>query len=404
MRQLWRWFGAADRVTLSDARQAGADGIVTALHHLPAGTVWSSEEIAARQEEVVRPGGKPSGLAWELVESLPVSEAIKTRSGDWEGDIERYCRSLENLADAGLTTVCYNFMPVLDWTRTDLACRMGHGGTAMRFDLAEFAAFDLHVFGRIGATSDYDESTIAAANSLIRRLGASDRARLASNITAGLPGAQEHWSLDGLRERLKDYEAIGREQLFENHVEFLKAVTTTAERVGIRLCCHPDDPPFPLLGLPRVVSTADDYRALFAAVPSPAAGVTLCTGSLGVRGDNDLPAMAREFGPRIFFAHLRNVRREGERVPCSFFEDEHLNGDTDMVAVVDALLREERRRIADGWTHPEIPMRPDHGQSILTDVRSGCQPGYPAVGRLKGLAELRGVTRALEAMRSDQTG
>ncbi|MDE2792914.1 MAG: mannonate dehydratase [Paracoccaceae bacterium] len=405
MRQLWRWFGPADGVSLSDARQAGAEGIVTALHHVPTGDVWTPEAIAERQRDVAfLEDGRSSGLAWELVESLPVSEAIKTRSGDWSGDIERYCQSLENISDAGINTVCYNFMPVLDWTRTDLAAPMAHGGTAMRFDLVVFAAFDLHILGRSGAVSDYDGAIVREANARIRTLDTIERSKLAENISAGLPGAEEHWSLGSLRDRLEDYAGLGRDQLFQNHVAFLEAVAPVAERVGVRLCCHPDDPPFPLLGLPRVVSTADDYRALFDAVPSPAVGITFCTGSLGVRPDNDLPAMAREFGPRLFFAHLRNVSRDRNRIPCSFFEDEHLEGDTDMVTVIDVLLAEERRRAAVGCPDFEIPMRPDHGQDILSDSGSGSQPGYPAVGRLKGLAELRGVMRALQAVDARRSG
>jgi len=396
MRQTWRWFGPADKVTLADARQAGAEGIVTALHHVPSGAIWHAEDIEKRQREVAfHPDGSMTHLKWEVVESLPVSEAIRTRSGEWRAHVVHYRRSLENLARAGIRTVCYNFMPVLDWTRTDLAWRVGHGGTAMRFDLADFAAFDIHILKRKGARDDFNPAVAAEAD---RRFGAMDEAQrkaLTANIVAGLPGAQEHWTLASLREHLAAYDGIGAERLRRNLIDFLAEVAPDAERLGLRLCCHPDDPPFPLLGLPRVMSTLADYRAILEAVDILANGVTFCTGSLGARPDNDLPAMAAALGPRIHFVHLRNVRRDTDEVPCSFFEDEHLAGSTDMVAVIAALLAEEARRRKEGRADAELPMRPDHGQDILDDLKRGAQPGYPAIGRLKGLAELRGVMTAL---------
>lgn len=401
MRQTWRWFGPVDGVTVADARQAGAEAIVTALHQLPPGAVWPVAAIEKRQREVAtHPDGTPTGLAWEVVESLPVSEAVKTRSGDWRGDIARYAESLANLAACGIETVCYNFMPVLDWTRTDLRAPTESGGRAMVFDLIDFAVFDLHILGRPDAGDDYPEALIGAAADRFAAMGADRGAELAANVTAGLPGAAEHWTLDDVRARLADYRGIDAGRLRAHHVDFLTAVAPVAEAHGMRLCCHPDDPPWPLLGLPRIWSTADDVRHLFDAVLSPAVGLTLCTGSFGARADNDLPAMVRAFGPRIHFVHLRNVSRGGDTVPCAFAEDEHLAGQTDMVAVIEALVAEERRRRAEGRADHTIPMRPDHGHEILDDAARGSQPGYPAIGRLKGLAELRGVMAVLEAGRA----
>lgn len=399
MRHVWRWFGPVDRVTLSDARQAGAQGIVTALHHIPPGLVWSGAEIAKRQSEVATlPGGAPSGLAWEVVESLPVSEAIKTRSGAFDEHLEAYRTSLHNLAAAGLKVVCYNFMPVLDWTRTDVAWRVDHGGTTMRFDLVDFVLYDIHLLKRPGAAESYPADLIAEAEARLGGLDETRRSRLMKAVGAGLPG-ETNPGPERLLTGLAAYADIGPDALRANLIAFLEAVVPTAEDLGMRLCCHPDDPPFPLLGLPRVVSTAADCSAFLDAVPSPANGLTLCTGSFGARHDNDLPDMVRRFADRIAFVHLRNVRKEGPVTPCSFHEDEHLDGDTDMVAVVGALLDEEARRRAEGRADAEIPMRPDHGQDILDDLSRGAQAGYPAIGRLKGLAELRGVERALARTR-----
>ena len=398
MKQTWRWFGPVDRVTIKDARQAGAEAIVTALHHVPAGQEWTAEDIRQRQNEVSNfADGSPSGLIWEVVESLPVSENIKTQSEDWRGDIERYKASLFHLAKAGIETVCYNFMPVLDWTRTDLAAPLAHGGTAMRFDIFDFAAFDIYLLARPGASEDYPDAVQDEARKRADAMSDAETLRLTSNIVAGLPGAMEHWTIGSLREKLADYNYIDADIMRQNHIDFLSEVVPHAEELNMRLCCHPDDPPFSLLGLPRTMSTAEDFRAVLSAVDSPAAGLTFCTGSLGARPDNDIPAMVRAFAPRIHFVHLRNVTRETGDVQCSFFEDEHLEGDTDMVAVVAALLEEEKRRKAKGRADHEIPMRPDHGQDILDDAQRAAQPGYPAVGRLKGLAELRGIMAALQA-------
>lgn len=396
MRHVWRWFGPVDKVTLADARQAGAEGIVTALHHVPNGVVWTPEAIAKRQHEVATlADGTPSGLAWEVVESLPVSEAVKTQTGAWREHFAAYRTSLEHLAAAGIEVVCYNFMPVLDWTRTDLAWRVAHGGTTMRFDLSAFAAFDIHILKRPGAADEHGPELAAAAARRFAELDDAGRDGLAKSVSAGLPGSAEHWSLEGLRTQLGHYAGVDAARLRRHLVDFLAEVVPTAERLGIRLCCHPDDPPFPLLGLPRVMSTEADYAAVLAAIDSPANGVTLCTGSLGARPDNDLPGMVERLGPRIHFLHLRNVTRESPGAPCSFHEAEHLGGDTDMVAVIAAVVREEARRRDEGRGDAAIPMRPDHGQDILDDLSRGAQPGYPAIGRLKGLAELRGVERAL---------
>ncbi len=397
MRHTWRWFGPIDKVTIADARQAGAQGIVTALHHVPYGAVWTRQEIEKRKREVAHlPSGEPSGLAWEVVESLPISEAVKTQTENFREHIDNYKASLENLAAAGIATICYNFMPVLDWTRTNLRWRVAHGGTTMRFDLVDFAVFDMFILERKAAERDYTKDIAAAAARSFEAMDAGTRTLLAHTVTAGLPGSQVP-SLAILKAQCARYDGMTAERLRRNFVDFLAEVAPVAERLGMRLCCHPDDPPFPLLGLPRIMSTETDYQTILDAVDSPANGVTLCTGSLGVRPDNDLPGMAERLGNRIHFLHLRNVRRETEGTPCSFYEDEHLSGDTDMVAVIAAILREEARRKAEGRRDALIPMRPDHGQDILDDLNRGAQPGYPAIGRLKGLAELHGVERALAA-------
>ena len=396
MRQTWRWFGPRDLVSTDDMLQAGVEGVVSALHHVPTGAVWEPVEIERRQQEIGRRSdGTASGLAWEVVESLPVSEDVKRQTGDWRGHLAAYRDSLRNLAAAGIEVVCYNFMPVLDWTRTDLAFRVGHGGTCMRFDFADFAAFDLHILQRKGAEADYPDDVREEA---ARRFGAMDdarRQRLTANVAFGLPGAAESMTLDGLRGHLEAYGAITGERLRANFLTFLEDVVPTAEEVGIRMCCHPDDPPFALLGLPRIMSTEADYVATMAAVDSPANGITLCSGSLGARPDNDLPGMMARLGDRVHFLHLRNVTRESADVRGSFHEAEHLGGDTDMVALIAAVVAEERRRAAAGRADAVIPMRPDHGQDILDDLKRRGQPGYPSIGRLKGLAELRGIMTAL---------
>ncbi|MCZ4094087.1 mannonate dehydratase [Sinorhizobium psoraleae] len=390
MRHTWRWFGPVDRVSVRDAAQAGARGIVSALHHIPTGDVWPVAEIEKRQQEV-----REGGLEWEVVESVPVSESIKTQTGPWREHVANWQETLRRLSSAGIRTVCYNFMPILDWTRTDLRWTARHGAKAMRFDRIDFAAFDLHLLERPGAIDDYDEETAGQAERRFREMTEERRLALSRNIGAGLPGSADGYSLPQLRQHLQTYAGIGREKLKRHLVDFLAEVTPVAERVGINICAHPDDPPWALLGLPRILSTAEDYAFMLREVDSPANGVTFCTGSLGALAANDLPVMVRQFAPRIHFVHLRNVRREEERTPCSFYEDEHLEGDTDMVAVIAELLKEEQRRRVVGRADHQIPMRPDHGQEILDDLSRGAQPGYPAIGRLKGLAELRGIERAL---------
>ncbi|NND91794.1 MAG: mannonate dehydratase [Granulosicoccus sp.] len=396
MKHTWRWFGPQDLVSIDDICQAGAKGVVSALHHIPNGETWSGDEISQRQREIARRGdGQPSNLAWDVVESVPVSEAIKKQDGDWRAHIDSYKQTLTHLAQAGIRTVCYNFMPILDWTRTDLQWTLPHGGTCMRFDLVDFALFDIHLLGRTGASEDYPE---AVREACARRLGGMDdtaHRRLQSAIVCGLPGANQELRIEDVRQLLAQYDAIDADRLRRHHHQFLELVAPHAQSLGMGLCCHPDDPPFSLLGLPRVVSTETDYQAMLDAVDLRANGITLCSGSLGVRADNDLPGMMRRLGSRVHFVHLRNVKRDGDELPCSFFEAEHLDGDTDMVELIAVILAEENRRHDEGREDWPIPMRPDHGQDILDDLGRRTQPGYPSIGRLKGLAELRGVERAL---------
>jgi mannonate dehydratase len=398
MRQTWRWFGPHDLTTIDDIIQSGAEGVVSALHHVPNGVVWTPEEIARRQHQIAtRKDGSPSGLNWDVVESLPISEDIKKQTGDWRSHIANYRTSMEHLAEAGIAVICYNFMPVLDWTRTALRWRLPHGGTCMRFDINDFAAFDIHILARSGAAEDYTAEIVEAAAMRFALLDEVGKATLARSVTMGLPGSTDSMSLDDMRAHLDQYGAISADRLRRHFVDFLEQVVPLAEDLGLRLCCHPDDPPFPLLGLPRIMSSAADYRAVLDAVNSPANGMTLCSGSLGARPDNDLPAIMAEFGPRVHFLHLRNVKRESPDIKGSFHEAEHLEGDTDMVALIAAILAEERRRKTEGRADWQIPMRPDHGQDILDDLsRTTAQPGYPTIGRMKGLAELRGITRVLD--------
>lgn len=396
MKQTWRWFGPKDLVSTDAVAQAGAEGIVSALHHVPTGAVWTPEEIAQRQAEIAHMSdGSPSGLDWAVVESLPVSEDIKKQQGAWREHIATYKTSLRNLAGAGIEVICYNFMPVLDWTRTDLAWRLKSGASCMRFDLVDFATFDLHILARPGAAEDYDE---ALRDEAARRFAAMDepaREALAGNVVFGLPGAAERFSLEDVRAHLAEYAALSEDTLRSHLIDFLSEVAPVAQELGLRLCCHPDDPPFPLLGLPRIMSTEAQYAQVMQAVDIPANGITLCSGSLGARPDNDLPGMMQRLGDRVHFLHLRNVKRESTGIRGSFYEAEHLGGDTDMVALVEAVLVEEARRRAAGRADWSIPFRPDHGQDILDDLGRRTQPGYPSIGRLKGLAELRGIIAAL---------
>lgn len=393
MRETWRWFGPPDPITLAEVRQTGAKGIVSALHHLPSGTAWTAAEVAERKAVI-----EAAGLTWDVIESIPMSEPIKTRTGPWRAHIDAWIDSLRAVAEAGgPRVICYNFMPVLDWTRTALREPLPEGGTAMRFDIVDFAAFDIHLLKRAGAEADYAPDVVADATRRAADMDAARAQALAANITAGLPGSTESWTLEDVRACLATYDGIDAEALRAHLVDFLREVVPVAEELGLRLCCHPDDPPFPILGLPRIMSTLDDYRAVLDAVPSDANGATFCTGSLGVRADFDPAAFVAALGPRIHFVHLRNTARDagatGLRV--SFQESAHLDGDTDMVTTIRALMAEEARRRAAGRADAEIPMRPDHGHDLLDDIARRGQPGYPLVGRLRGLAELRGVMAAV---------
>lgn len=391
MKQTWRWFGPNDPISLAHVRQAGATGIVSALHHLPNGAVWTIAEIERRKAEI-----EAAGLVWSVVESIPVSEDVKTRSGNRLAHIDAYRQSIRNLAACGISIVCYNFMPVIDWTRTDLKYRLPDGALALRFDANEFAAFDLFILNRADAERDWGPERVSKARAVFEAMSDAARDQLTRNIIAGLPGAEESYTLDMFRAALARYAEIGESDLRANLLEFAGAISETAAEVGVRLGIHPDDPPRSLLGLPRVLSTAADTRALLAASPEVANGLTFCAGSFGVRADNDLVAMVREFADRIHFVHLRSTLREED--PESFHEAAHLDGDVDMVGVITALVAEERRRAEAGRADAEIPMRPDHGHQLLDDQTRDSRPGYPAIGRLRGLAELRGVMRAVEAL------
>jgi mannonate dehydratase len=395
MEQTWRWFGPDDVVQLPHIRQTGATGIVTALHQIPYGVVWTVEEIETRKALIA---ADPSlGLRWSVVESLPIHESIKIGEGDLEPLFDNYRQSLRNLAQCGVTTVCYNFMPVLDWTRTELAYPLPGGGTALRFNAHEHAAFDCFMLERPGAEADHSPDVLARAREWFDRSTEADRRKLLANIMAGLPGAYDRYDIPGLRRMLDRYREIDKPRLRENFARFLREVIPVAEEVGIRMCVHPDDPPRPLMGLPRIVSNEDDLAFIVGAIESPANGITLCSGSLGAGPANDVPAIARRFAKHIFFAHLRNVAKEPDG---SFMEADHLGGDTDMVAVVMALLEEQKRRKDAGDPKWRIPMRPDHGHELLDDVGKKTHPGYPAIGRLKGLAELRGVMTTVSALKS----
>lgn len=396
MQQTWRWFGPQDTVSIEAMLQAGVEGVVSALHHIPPGTLWPTQEITQRQKEIAtKSDGSASGLLWNVVESLPISEDIKRQSGDWRAHIEAWKLSMRNLHAAGLRIICYNFMPVLDWTRTDLAFQVHSGARCMRFELPIFAAFDLFILRRKNAEADYNAETIAQAKQAFNAMSDAAKKALTDNISCGLPGAAEHFSLSDLRHHLKAYEGIDADQLRSNLIDFLSEVSPLAQELGMRLCCHPDDPPFSLLGLPRIMSTEADYRTILEAVDLPSNGMTLCSGSLGARPDNDLSGTMDRLGNRVHFIHLRNVKRESPDIRGSFYEAAHLEGDTDMVALIAAILREENRRAANGRADLSIPFRPDHGQDILDDLSRNAQPGYPAIGRLKGLAELRGIMTAL---------
>ncbi len=394
MLECWRWFGPDDVVSLRAMRQAGATGVVTSLHQIPYGAAWSLDDIRTRQAEIA---ADPSlGLHWAVVESLPIHEDVKLGVRDIGTIVDNYRTSMRNLAACGVRTICYNFMPVIDWTRTDLAFALPGGSRALRFDADKFAAFDCFMLQRNGAEADHASDALARGKHWFDRSSETERDKLLATIMAGLPGAFDRYDIPALRKMLARYGEIDASGLRANLVRFLKQILPLAEELGMRFAIHPDDPPRPLMGLPRIVSTATDIDALFATCPSPANGLTLCTGSLGAGEHNDVSAIARAHTARTYFVHLRNVAKEADG---SFTEADHLGGDTDMVAVIEALLHEQAKRKARGDADWRIPFRPDHGHELLDDIGKGSFPGYSAIGRLKGLAELRGVARAVSQLK-----
>lgn len=393
MEETWRWFGPSDTVSLDNIRQAGASGIVTALDHIRTGEHWPAEDIRARKQLI-----EDAGLSWSVVESVPLHNDIKTRTGNYQRYIENYKRSIRNLGAAAISRICYNFMPVVDWTRTNLSYSLPNKSQALRFEMSDFAAYDILVLQRPDAKHSYSDTIVERATRRFNAMTATEQEALEKNIIAGLPGGEGSYDRDTIRKAISDFTAIGNDGYRENLFRFLEEVIPVAEEAGVVMAIHPDDPPFSLFGLPRVVSTADDARRLLNAVPSPSNGLTMCAGSYGARGDNDLVAMIREFHDRIYFVHLRNIRREADG---SFFESEHLDGDNDIVGIIQALLDEEHAREGLPPARCTIPMRPDHGHTMGDEIlKPGVRPGYSYAGRMKGLAELRGVIHALQEIRS----
>ncbi|PBB99245.1 mannonate dehydratase [Mesorhizobium sp. WSM3862] len=389
MEQCWRWYGPDDPVTLDHVKQAGATGVVSALHDIYDGRAWPLENILERKRII-----EAAGLTWSVVESIPVHNSIKIGSPERLRYVGFYKDTIRVLAKAGIATICYNFMPVVDWTRTDLAYRLPTTGYALRFDAIDFAAYDLFVLKRRNAEAGYIAARIAEAEARLKELSDEKIDRIERNLIAGLPATERSYNRDTFREALAEYDSIGPRELRDNLAWFLREIIPVAEQEGVRMCIHPDDPPFSLYGLPRIVSTADDARFILNAVDSPANGLTFCTGSYGTRADNDIVAMVKEFAGRIHFVHLRNVTIEDDG---SFYEAEHLEGGTDMAHVILALMQEEARRRKEGRADWRIPMRPDHGHLLADDIgKTRINPGYSLIGRLKGLAELRGIMRAVE--------